>query len=241
MRFLHLLVAAMAVAAVWATDDDSGEQVETVEDVLPTDPLLDKHPGADTHVLFTKPGGVRLISGQDAQVLVGFINRASDDLFLDTLHASFRLAGDYNSVIQNLSAITYSRKLSEGQEASLFYQFHVDNALSGMPVGLEVSLTYHDIGGRYYRQAVFNSTLTVEEPEVTFDAETFFLYVFLAGCVVVGVVLLLQCMSSSKKIPGRTETGTRDGDVDYSWLPHNVLKQGGSKPSSPKQRKPKNA
>lgn len=175
------------------------------------------------------------------QILVGFINRASDDLFLDTLHASFRLAGDYNSVIQNLSVIDYSRKLSEGQEASLFYQFHVDNVLSGMPVGLEVSLTYHDIGGRHYRQAVFNSTLTVEEPEVTFDAETFFLYVFLASCVVLGLFLLAQCMSSSKKGAGRTETGTKDGDVDYAWLPQSVLKQGGSKPNSPKQRKPKNA
>ena len=171
--------------------------------------------------------------------MVGFINRAPEDLYIDTLDASFRLAGDYNSVIQNLSAIGYSRKLTTGQEASLLYQFHVDAVFSGMPVGLEVSLVYHDTEGKIYREAVFNSTLTVEEPDVSFDAETFFLYVFLAAAVVLGAVLLLQCLSSNKKPTGRTETGTKDGDVDYAWLPSAVLKPG-SKPNTPRARKNKN-
>jgi len=243
MKVFAVVFASLLLAGFsHANDDESGEQVETIEDIIPEGTGYEKHPGADTHILFTKPGGGhRLVSGQDAQILVGFINRATEDLYIDALDASFRLAGDYNSVIQNLSAIPYTRKLTTGQEASLFYQFHVDNVFSGMPVGLEVSLMYHDTEGKVYREAVFNSTLTVEEPEVSFDAETFFLYVFLSAAVVLGIVLLLQCMSGNKRPSGRTETGTKDGDVDYAWLPSTVLKQGAtSKPNNARQKKNKN-
>ncbi|XP_003739789.1 translocon-associated protein subunit alpha [Galendromus occidentalis] len=236
--FAVVFTSLLLVGVSLAEDDEATEQVETIEDLIPEGTGYEKHPGADTHILFTKPGGgYRLVSGQEAHILLGFINRASEDLFIDTLDASFRLAGDYNSVIQNLSAVGYNRKLSTGQEASLFYQFHVDNVFSGMPVGLEVSLMYHDSEGKVYREAVFNSTLTVEEPEVSFDAETFFLYVFLAAAIVLGAVLLLQCVSRNKKPSGRTETGTKDGDVDYAWLPSTVLKQG--TPKSTRQKKNK--
>jgi len=237
---MKLLLCVLSLAVVLArAEEDSVEQADSVEEP----PVIERHPGADTQILFVKPvGGNRLVAGQDAQVLVGFINRAGEDLFLDTLDASFRLAMDYNSVIQNLSAIAYQRKVAPGQEASLFYQCHVDNVFSGIQVGLDLSLVYHDAQGKFYRQAVFNSTLSVEEPEVAFDVETFFLYVFLIACIVLGLVLLYQCLAGGRKMSmSRTETGTKGDGVDYNWIPSNVLKQGGSKPNSPRHRKNKTA
>jgi len=253
MKLYHLLIFLLGTALLVRAEEDGNEQAEQEEQGDQAEQaeaehedavVLEKHPGADVKILFTKPiGGDRLISGDDASVLVGFTNRAHDDLYLDTLDASFRYAVDFTYVLQNLSAIAYNRKLESGQEASMFYQFHVADAFAGRPIGLDISLVFHDAHGRYYRQAVFNGTLTVEEPEVIFDVETMFLYVFMVACFVIGLVLLYNCLASGKKITSKgsrpTETGTKGQDVDFEWLPNTVLKQ--QKTPSPRQRKTKNA
>lgn len=85
-----------------------------------------------------------------------------------------------------------------------------------------------------YREAVYNETVNVIEIEEGLDGETFFLYLFLAACVVLLLVAGQQFLysvgrgsrggrSSSRKNPA-VETGTNNpNDVDYDWLPRETL------------------
>lgn len=82
--------------------------------------------------------------------------------------------------------------------------------------------------GNLFGEAVFNETINVIELDEGLDGETFFLYVFLAACVVLLLVIGQQFLVSvGKKKMGKkpvVETGTTNpNDVDYDWLPKEVL------------------
>lgn len=63
------------------------------------------------------------------------------------------------------------------------------------------------------------------------DGETFFLYVFLGGCVVLLLVVgqqLLYSIGKRRRIGGSSkkqtvELGTKNDDVDYEWIPKETL------------------
>lgn len=63
------------------------------------------------------------------------------------------------------------------------------------------------------------------------DGETFFLYVFLGAACVLALVLGQQALSSlarrrtPRATPKPLETGTGANDVDYDWLPKEVVNQ----------------
>ncbi|KAI8425960.1 hypothetical protein MSG28_004948, partial [Choristoneura fumiferana] len=72
------------------------------------------------------------------------------------------------------------------------------------------------------------------------DGETFFLYVFLGAACVLALVLGQQALSSlarrrsPRAAPKPLETGTAN-DVDYDWLPKEVVNQLKKSPKTPKQ------
>jgi len=91
--------------------------------------------------------------------------------------------------------------------------------------------------GNYFREAVYNETVQVIELEEGMDGETFFLYLFMAACMVLLLVGGQQFLVSVGKKRGhisrkpQVETGTNDNpnDVNYDWLPKDALKSLSSK------------
>lgn len=195
-------------------------------------------PYADTHLLFTRPlyqAGVQLElpGGQPVEFVVGFLNKAEEiDFVVDSVEASIRYPMDFNYVIQNFSAIAYNREVKPGHEATVSYAFLPADAFAGRPFGLNIQLNYHDSNGAQYFESIFNETISVTETTEGLDGETFFMYVFLVGLVILLVVVGQQYMAggAGKKKRGTApkkviEVGTSNNDVDYEWLPEITKRQ----------------
>lgn len=78
---------------------------------------------------------------------------------------------------------------------------------------------------------MYNQTVNIVEVSEGLDGETFFLYVFLGAACILVLVLGQQALSSlarrSRSPRAATkplETGTAN-DVDYDWLPKEVVNQ----------------
>lgn len=202
-------------------------------------------PYADTQLLFTRPlyqPGVQLElpGGQPVEFVIGFLNKAEElDFFVDSVEASIRYPMDFNYVIQNFSAIAYNREVKPSHEATVSYAFLPADAFAGRPFGLNIQLNYRDSNGAQYFESIFNETITVTETTEGLDGETFFMYVFLVGIVVLLVVVGQQYLSGSagKKKRGTAprkviEVGTTNNDVDYEWLPEDIKRQLQKSPKS---------
>ncbi|CAD7090234.1 unnamed protein product [Hermetia illucens] len=224
-------------------------------------------PDADTYLLFTKPlytpgSQFELPGGQPVEFLVGFNNKGENEFVIDSVEASFRYPMDFNYYIQNFSAIPYNREVKSGHEATVSYSFMPSETFAGRPFGLNIALNYRDSNGAQFSEAVFNETVQIIEIDEGLDGETFFLYITLAGIVVLLLVLGQQFLVGSVGKRKRTaaprkqiETGTaNNSNVDYDWLPAETLRQLQKSPSnktspktspkakqsqSPKQRKVK--
>jgi translocon-associated protein subunit alpha len=78
---------------------------------------------------------------------------------------------------------------------------------------------------------VYNRTITVTEANEGLDGETFFLYIFLGAGLVLALVGGQQALATlAKKRSPRSanrhiETGTGNVNVDYDWLPKELLNQ----------------
>nr|CAD7195482.1 unnamed protein product [Timema douglasi] len=218
--------------------DEGGEEDETQPGASPD---------ADTTILFIKPIPnfiflmcPELPGGHLVEFLVGFTNKGGSEFVLETLDASFRYPMDFTFYIQNFSTIAYNRLVKPGHQATLSYSFIPSEAFAGRPFGLNINLNYRDSSGAVYQEAVYNETVSIVELEEGLDGETFFLYVFLAACVVLLLVLGQQFLYSvGKKRVGKkpaVETGTSNpNDVDYDWVPRELLNNFKKSPNSPKQ------
>lgn len=236
-----------------AEEDEIDEAVVGEEgDALGTDGSEDGElgeittsPYADTHLLFTRPlqqAGIQmdLPGGQPVEFVIGFLNKAEElDFVVDSVEASIRYPMDFNYVIQNFSAIAYNREVKPGHEATVSYAFLPADAFAGRPFGLNIQLNYHDSNGAQYFESIYNETITVSEVTEGLDGETFFMYVFLVGIIVLLVVVGQQYLNGSagKKKRGTAprkviEVGTTTNDVDYEWLPDEIKRQLQKSPKS---------
>ncbi|KAJ9590965.1 hypothetical protein L9F63_016009 [Diploptera punctata] len=243
----------------WAEEDDVDDEMVDVEGEGDESSVTDEggeedgsqpgaSPDADTIILFTKPvttstsGNLELPAGNLVEFLVGFTNKGSQDFVLETLDASFRYPMDFTFYIQNFSTIAYNRVVKPNHEATLAYSFIPAEAFAGRPFGLNINLNYRDLSGGIFQEAVYNETVQIIELEEGLDGETFFLYVFMAACVVLMLVVGQQFLYSlGRKRVGKkpvVETGTSNpNDVDYDWLPKATLNHLNKKDKSPRAQK----
>lgn len=210
------------------------------------DSVVKSSQDVDTTILFTKPisnygdSAFDLQAGYPVEFLVGFINKGAEDYVVESMEASFRYPMDYTYYIQNFTALPYNREVKPKQEATFSYSFIPNEAFAGRPFGLNVQLNYRDTSGNYYQDAVYNQTVNIVEVSEGLDGETFFLYVFLGAACVLALVLGQQALSSlarrrsPRSAPKPLETGTAN-DVDYDWLPKEVVNQLKKSPKTPKQ------
>ncbi|NP_001091760.1 translocon-associated protein subunit alpha [Bombyx mandarina] len=200
----------------------------------------------DTTILFTKPvpslGDLTfdIQAGYPVEFFVGFINKGSVDYVVESMEASFRYPMDYTYYIQNFTALPYNREVKPKQEATFAYSFIPNEAFAGRPFGLNVQLNYRDASGNAYQEAVYNQTLNIVEVSEGLDGETFFLYVFLGAGGVLALVAGQQALASlarrrsPRSVSQPVETGTAS-EVDYDWLPKEIVNQLKKSPKTPKQ------
>lgn len=246
------LVGRLALADEDEVEEEEDEGVIEEEGVeAPTeaeDEGSDKttSPDADTTILFTKPPGtsnLELPAGQITEFLVGFTNKGSDEMVMDSVEASLRYPMDFTYHIQNFSAIAYNKIVKSKQQATVAYSFVPADAFAGRPIGLVINLQYRDSLGNMFIDPVFNETVQIVEFDEGFDTETFFMYVTIGGTTVLLLFLGFNFLAggSKKKASSRSravETGTgKDDDVDYEWIPKSALRTPGSGKTSPRQRK----
>lgn len=233
------------------TEGEKTGEAEEEEDETQIKPS----PDADATILFTKPVNTNdLPSGQIVRFVVGFKNTGESDFTVESLDASFRYPQDYSYFIQNYTTAVYNQLVEPNKEASFEYAFTPSEAFNSRPFGLAILLNYKDAEGNVFQNAVFNETINVVEPDEGLDGETFFLYVFLAAIVVLVLFGAQQLLTTfgKKHLGGkgkgsaRIEMGTQKSDVDYSWLPEEVLQKelskspkGSPQGGSPRKRKSK--
>lgn len=230
--------------------DIEGEDNQVVgDDALgdEDDSVVKSSQDVDTTILFTKPipsygdATFDLQAGFPVEFFVGFINKGTEDYIVETMEASFRYPMDYTYYIQNFTALPYYKEVKPKQEATFAYSFIPNEAFAGRPFGLNIQLNYRDASGNFYQDAVYNQTLNIVEVSEGLDGETFFLYVFLGAACVLALVLGQQALSSlarrrtPRAAPKPLETGTGANDVDYDWLPKEVVNQLKKSPKTPKQ------
>jgi len=234
--------AEVAEEEVAKTDDDDVDDVK-----------LSASPDAETVLLFTKPAGsaLELPAGQVAEFLVGFTNKGNQDMLVEKVEAAFHYPMDHSFVIQNFSAIHYSKVVKPLQQATVAYSFVPAEPFAGRPFGLSINLAYRDVDGRIYVDSVFNETVNIIEVDEGFDGETFFLYLFFAAGAVLLLVLGQQALASVGKRRGasgsRSETGTSknaastvsDDGIDYDWLPKETLNELNKSPKGSPRRSPR--
>merc|ERR1712048_375860 len=114
---------------------------------------------------------------------------------------------------------------------------------AGRPIGLTINLNYRDAAGNFFIDPVFNETVQIVEFDEGFDTETFFMYVCIAGGLVLLLFLGFNLLSGKKTSRPQkvVETGTEGEDgVDYEWIPKSALRSTpASGKTSPRQRKNK--
>ncbi|XP_022160564.1 translocon-associated protein subunit alpha-like [Myzus persicae] len=262
---LCLSLLAVSIGVVKAEDEiDADEEMivsedqglvetegdeSTIEDLEPTD--------ADTYLLFTKPvfeekASIELPAGRLSEFLVGFTNKGSNDLVLETLDASLRYPMDFNFHIQNFTTVLLEKTIPPGSQATLGYAFIPADAFAGRPFGLSINLAYRDYEGKQMISKLYNDTVNIIEVEEGLDGETLFLYVLMAAaCVLllVGGQHFLYSVGNKRVggggLPSRTranlETGTKTSkQIDMDWVPKNVLNHlNKQKAQSPKQKRVK--
>nr|CAG4645853.1 EOG090X0ETF [Lynceus sp. MCZ IZ 141354] len=169
-------------------------------------------------------------------------------MVLETLDAAFHYPMDHSFVIQNFSAIQYSRVVKPLQEATLQYSFVPAEPFAGRPFGLAINVAYRDMEGNFFREAVYNETVNIIELDEGFDGETFFLYIFLAAGAVLLLFLGQQTLASlgRKRGGSRIETGTSssqsgvgDDGIDYDWIPKSTLSELNKSPKRSPRRSPR--
>lgn len=87
---------------------------------------------------------LELPAGRLSEFLVGFTNKGSNDLVLETLDASLRYPMDFNFHIQNFTTVLLEKTIPPGSQATLGYAFIPADAFAGRPFGLSINLAYRD-------------------------------------------------------------------------------------------------
>ncbi|PAV61344.1 hypothetical protein WR25_18195 [Diploscapter pachys] len=263
-RVLCLIGFLLVASGIRAEDPIDGEVTDDAGDVKAAaagsasatedDELtIGASPDATLAFVFTMPANANhqreFPANRPVRYLIGFQNRGEKDFIIKSSETSFRYPMDFNYHIQNFTQGQYNRRVAPKEEVTVDYSFFTHESFAGRPLGLVVNLHYEDAEGRLYVNNVFNETITILEDDSSFSTETGFLYLVFAGFIVLALFAVQHFLNKlsrktglQKKRQPQTETGTTSGaEVDFEWIPREVLKQNekSPKPSSPKPRKAK--
>jgi len=214
---------------------------------------ISSSPFVKTTIHFVQPESGELFAGKLVKVLIGFQNNGTKNFVINSIDGSFRYPQDYSYHIQNFSTLQFNKIIEPEREATFEYMFQPSETFSSRQFGLVIKINYKGSDNKAFSNAIFNSTITIMEPDEGMDGETFFLYIFLAAIVVLCLVIAQQFFSSITKKARRsgksnyTSTASKlssgsgsDNDIDYEFIPKENLQSINKSPrSSPRQRNSK--
>ncbi|VDN51936.1 unnamed protein product [Dracunculus medinensis] len=171
--------------------------------------------------------------GKPVKFLFGAQNRGERDFIFSSCEASFRYPQDFKYRIQNFTKMLYNRVVAPKQEATFDYAFFASEQYAGRPVGLVVELNYEDSEGTSFVSTIFNETVVITEDDTSFNTETGFLYIIFAAVVVLTLLAGQHFLSKLTRKHGMAKTkhsqyiemGTNKNEVDFEWIPREVIKQ----------------
>jgi len=231
-------------------DDDDGDEgeIELDDDEAADADMITSHKDVVSAVLFESGSEPYLLAGEETESYIHFANGGSDNFIINSIDASFRYPQDFSYIMQNFTVLTPNKMIDAGKEGSFKYLFKPGELAGGRSFGLVVNVNYEDMEKNVYKDAVFNQTVLVLENDDSVDAETFFMYIMLAGMLSLLVFGLYSSVAPKSKRSKKSvhsngaaplETGTANGDVDMSWIPEQTLKvlKNKTPTSSPRSRK----
>ncbi|KIH56829.1 Translocon-associated protein, alpha subunit [Ancylostoma duodenale] len=251
-RLLTALLGTLVISAAFVYADDAvdGEVTEDQDVAKTEDDDLTVTSSSDAVVsfIFTQPADANtvkeLYGGKVVKFLIGFQNRGEKDFLIKHSETSFRYPMDFNYYLQNFTLGQYNRRVSPKEEVTLDYAFFAHESFAGRPLGLVVNLHYEDSEGHYITN-VFNETVTILEDDSGFNTETGFMYLVFAGLIVLLLLIGQHFLNKftrkagmQKKRQPVVEQGTNNSEVDFEWIPREILKQNEKK--SPKPGSPRN-
>eukprot|EP00040_Diaphanoeca_grandis_P016036 m.82542 g.82542 ORF g.82542 m.82542 type:complete len:254 (-) comp25526_c0_seq1:353-1114(-) len=244
MKFLKLLLIALivlpAVMNVSAEesdiDDIDGEDTDEIEDLddeaskpdtdeedeeemddgaeEDEDEDIDASADAETTVLMVDSDENEYPAGKTATAVIGFHNIGSRAFFVKYIEGSFRFPQDFRYPMQNFSVIEVNTTVPAGEQASFLYKFQPHESFDPRDIGLVINVHYVDEDESFFRDAVFNDTVSITDADTTISTSTIVSYV-------VGLVALLAAykfFTAEEKGYGPIERGTNSNDGDSEWL-----------------------
>ncbi|GMR53463.1 hypothetical protein PMAYCL1PPCAC_23658 [Pristionchus mayeri] len=190
-----------------------------------------------------------VFAGRPIKFLIGFKNGGEKEFTVKFAETSFRYHQDFNFHLQNFTAAQFNRKVGPKEEVTLDTSIPVFEQFSGRPLGLVVRLHYEDSDNQFFVHTAFNETITVADDDSNYNSETYFMYLVF---IVIAVLLLMAGRSylekltrkhgMAKRAPVVEQGTTKTGEVDFEWIPRDVLNNKKSpKPASPKPKKAQKA
>lgn len=226
-------------------DVESTEEEEEEEEEL-----IGPSPDAETIIMFKgdhdEDKSPEFYAGSKVHSLVGFTNTGEQPFVITGIEASFRYPQDFSYYIQNFSMVYFETYVPPSTQATFDYIFKPSETLYARPFGLVVNIYYKDEEGNEFRHAAFNNTVNIVEVQEGFDAETFFIYLFMVSGLCLLMFIIHYVWTTVKRGGGRPlkkappvemGTGNKRNKVDYSWLPEGTIpKKSPRQQSSPRSR-----
>uniref|UniRef100_A0A0K0EE08 Translocon-associated protein subunit alpha n=2 Tax=Strongyloides stercoralis TaxID=6248 RepID=A0A0K0EE08_STRER len=187
-----------------------------------------------------------LYAGSDAEFVIGFQNKGDKDFHVLYSEASFRHPMDFRQIFQNFSTPNYEQIVRSKDEGTFDLSIVPHPYFAGNPLTLTIDIYYHDSDKVQYKTNIFNSTVFVVKDTTGFSFQNISLFFTLIGIMGgLGYLIYTQFITGGERTTTRkapVEVGTSIDEVDYEWIPKDILnkeKDGNtsSNPNTPKTPK----
>mmetsp|Transcript_17764 Transcript_17764/g.24555 ORF Transcript_17764/g.24555 Transcript_17764/m.24555 type:complete len:266 (+) Transcript_17764:88-885(+) len=233
--FLVSLIFYTGVLSADVADLDEDSTIDGSKDVDNSENIEEEHlqhiltdmpmsaDDVQTYFIFPDNPDLYFVSGQKAEVVVGFDNNGDESLNITQVAGSLNSPMDARIYIQNWTSPVYNTIVNPGDQASFSLIITPDVNLQPRDFLVSLSVFYQsDDGEDLYSSTFYNGTIHLLEPPGFLDMETFFMYFFIVAVVGLIAGALFKALQSAgvvKKSKSRKiETGTRVGDNDNEWL-----------------------
>jgi len=174
------------------------------------------------------------LQGDTVQLVIGLHNKGKTSFNVTQIFAAIVMPHDFKQYVQNFTRDHPNVLALPNEQLTFLYELRPDPLLEPREWGLIATVSYTDASNENttFVSTVYNSTVTLQEPESTLDAQTLFTYLLvlaLLGLLAYGSYRLFASKSRHSVLgrsAGRSaaaETGTRGGtlggDADQNeWL-----------------------
>jgi len=213
---LHLLFVLLFLIAVAKAEDVPASKSPKTQE-------LTASPFAQTSLIFPNNPSHAFTPGEIVEAVLGFSNIGERMFNITTITASLRYLQDWRYAVQNFTKIVYGTAVLPGEESSFLYVFRPDPLIEPRDFGLTMTVFYSDSTGQNFTSVFFNSTVSLVEPDESFDTQTLFTYVGVIAVVGLIGFLILKATGVLDKKGGKRRRNTGDtgsmsaGDAN-EWL-----------------------